>query len=103
MIQDAVISCSGRVFLRVKVTADASRPGFNGYDQWRKCVRISVSSHPRKGKANAELLNFLSEWLEIKKSQIHIVSGARERCKIIELSGVTRELVCDGLSRLGAE
>lgn len=46
---------------------------------------ISLQSPPVDGKANQELIKFLSKQLKIPKSHIHIVSGHTARLKRIEI------------------
>jgi uncharacterized protein (TIGR00251 family) len=45
---------------------------------------ISIAAKPEKGKANAELIKFLSKKL---KKQVRIVSGFGSSSKILEISG----------------
>ena len=44
-------------------------------------LKINVISVPEKGKANKELLDFLSKMLDIAKSSIKIISGETDRYK----------------------
>ena len=46
--------------------------------------KIKVSAQPRHGGANAELLKFLKK--EIGASDVAIVSGGREKIKLIRLT-----------------
>ena len=46
---------------------------------------IKIKSSPEKGKANRELISFLSFQLKIPKSEISIVRGETSRHKIITL------------------
>jgi uncharacterized protein (TIGR00251 family) len=48
-------------------------------------VRLKIHAPAQDGKANAELIRFLGELLDCRKSQITIVSGATARDKIVEL------------------
>ncbi len=50
-------------------------------------LKINVVSVPEKGKANQELINFLSKQLKISKSNFEIISGETERCKKIFITG----------------
>lgn len=55
-------------------------------------LKIRIRSVPEKGKANQELIDFLSKKLGISKSQIEIISGTTSRHKKISISGITRVL-----------
>lgn len=70
------------------VLPKSSKPGLRGiaYDNGKWTLRIALSSTPEKGKANAELIEFLSDLLWVKKSCVSIVSGGSSRKKVILLS-----------------
>ena len=50
-----------------------------------------VSAPPVKGKANKELITFLSQLLGMSKSQVDIIKGHTTRNKIIAIDGLSRE------------
>ena len=54
-------------------------------------IKIKVNSPPVDGKANEALILFLSEFLNIPKSKIKIISGEKNRMKKISISGVADE------------
>lgn len=53
-----------------------------------------------EGKANAELLRFLAECLDLRASQVRIVRGETARMKTIEVEGVEEKALRE---RLGLE
>lgn len=57
-----------------------------GFDEnGLKFYKIRVNQLPIKGKANKELVKILAEYLNIKKSDISIVSGLSSQNKIINI------------------
>lgn len=48
-------------------------------------VRVRVSSPPERGKANRELIKFISTKLNIPKKNIKIVSGKKSKLKDIAI------------------
>ncbi len=54
-------------------------------------LRIRVVAPPAKGKANRELIAFLSQVLGIGRSRIHITKGHTTRNKLIAISGLSQE------------
>jgi hypothetical protein len=52
---------------------------------------IKISAPATEGKANKELIEFLSELLDISKSRISIDKGSTGHRKLIELEGITKE------------
>lgn len=49
-------------------------------------LKIKLKAPPVDGKANEELIKFLSEEFKIAKSKIEIVKGKKGRNKVIEIS-----------------
>ena len=56
-------------------------------------LKISVISVPEKGKANSELISWLSKKLKIAKSDFSIISGELDRYKKITISNLSDELL----------
>ena len=48
-------------------------------------IKIRIKAIPEKGKANAELIKFLSGELQVPKSAISIISGKTEQLKLIKV------------------
>lgn len=49
-------------------------------------IKIRIKAIPEKGKANYELIKFLSEELEVPSEKISIISGIKEQLKLIKIS-----------------
>ena len=60
--------------------------------------QVRVSAPPVKGKANKELITFLSGILGVGKSQIDIIRGHTTRNKVIAVSGLSQEDIMKRLS-----
>ncbi len=60
--------------------------------------RIKVSTPPTKGKANKELITFLSRLLGVGKGSVNIIKGHTTRNKVIAIDGLSREEVMKQLS-----
>ncbi|WP_413289930.1 DUF167 domain-containing protein [Bdellovibrio sp. HCB337] len=54
-------------------------------------LKIKITAPPVDGKANAELVDFLSEILGIPKRQIEILKGETGRNKSVEIFGLSPE------------
>jgi uncharacterized protein (TIGR00251 family) len=87
------------VKITLHVTTGAPRNRIEGWAEG--LLKVKVAAAPLKGKANKELLDFLSDRLGLKKSQVAMVQGETSRYKIVAISGLGREetlkrLVPDG-------
>lgn len=102
-IEDAVQSGSGRTTVRFHITPGSSKTGFGGYDPWRRCIKVSIKSQPRKGEANTELISILAEWFGVDESNVDIVSGKKDRSKSISIQGLGEGKVLEVLKKLQEE
>lgn len=48
--------------------------------------KINVTISPESGKANKKVIELLANFLKIKKSQINISSGHKNKNKVIEIN-----------------
>lgn len=81
------------IFIRVTPGAAQSKIGGKFVDEKnQEYLKISIAAPPEDGKANEELIKFLSKKLKIAKSKIEIIRGETSRFKVLRLG----ELV-DGL------
>lgn len=77
--------------IKVRVSPNAKRSGFEGL--WNDThLKLALRAPAVDGKANEAVIDFLSDFFHIKKSQIHIISGQTNRCKIIQLDITSSEL-----------
>ena len=59
---------------------------------------VKITAPPVEGKANEELLAFLSKKLNVRKSSISVVKGQRSCSKLVSISGLTQKEVTLRLS-----
>ena len=62
-------------------------------------LHLKIAAPPVKGKANRELIEFLSQILGVSKGSINIERGITGRRKVIAIAGLDRDRI---LERLGA-
>ncbi len=88
LIENCIEISEGRALIRVEVIPNSSSSGIYSLNQWRKSIQIRIRSKAEGGKANAELLELLSEIFTIPKSNLSIVSGHRSRKKRVSIEGI---------------
>jgi uncharacterized protein len=76
----------------------ASKPGIAGTRDGALLVRLQ--SPPVEGAANRELIQILSEALDVPRRSISIVAGERSRQKRVRIEGVSEDYVSRLLGRL---
>ncbi len=74
------------VRLTVKVSPGASRNEIAGFRD--DVLLVKIAAAPEKGKANRELIDFLSDKLGIRKSDINVLRGETSRTKLLEIIGL---------------
>jgi uncharacterized protein YggU (UPF0235/DUF167 family) len=58
---------------------------------------LSTSAPPRDGEANAALVQYLADVLEVRHTAVTHCSGSKSRSKVFKLSGLTPEEVLQKL------
>jgi len=69
--------------INIYVQPGAKKTAYDG--EFNGCIKIKIKSPPTDGKANEELINFISQSLDISKKEVVITSGEKSRYKIIEV------------------
>jgi uncharacterized protein (TIGR00251 family) len=72
-----------KIRLEIKAVPGASKTEIAGVKDGR--LRIRIAAAPEDGKANAELINFLSKALGCPKRDLMLLSGEKSRLKTIAL------------------
>jgi hypothetical protein len=75
------------VSFRVRVTPRANRDSLDG--EYQGALRVRLRAPPVDDRANEALCRFLAGRLGVSQSAITIVSGARNRTKMVSIAGVT--------------
>lgn len=64
-------------------------------------LHIKIAAEPKDGKANKELIDFLSSSFEVPKSAIRLLNGDASRLKRIEINADDNKIM-EKLKALGA-
>ena len=82
---------NGEVRFAVRVQPRASRNAIEGVREGALVVRLTAP--PAEGEANEALTGLLAAGLNVPKSAVRILSGARGRLKRVAVLGATRAQV----------
>lgn len=61
---------------------------------------LKIAAPPLRGKANQELIRFLSDILGVGRTSLSIVKGKTSRRKVIAIEGLTQEQVRRRLEKM---
>ncbi|MBT5346908.1 DUF167 domain-containing protein [bacterium] len=70
--------------IRVKVIPNSSKNSIELMED-KITYKVKIKSLPEKGKANKELIEFLSKHYKVEKSKIVIKSGKQSQIKLIQI------------------
>lgn len=87
------------VVLRVRVMPRAGRSGIAGTRDGALLVRLAAA--PVDGAANAELIDILSDALDVARRSLTIISGERGRAKRVLVKGAAASEIAARLPKAG--
>ncbi|MDZ4231029.1 MAG: DUF167 domain-containing protein [Dehalococcoidales bacterium] len=87
-----------QTIITVAVQPNASRNQVTGIEDG--ICHLRIAAPPVKGKANRELINFLSGILRISPSRLNIVKGMTSRRKTISIRGLTESQIIEQFEKL---
>ena len=64
-----------------------------GYNKWRGCVEIKVSSPAKDNKANKEVIKTVANFVNKPVENVYVVSGSKNRSKTILIKGISPDAV----------
>ena len=82
--------------ITVQVQPGARRNEVLGFEDG--VLKVKIAAPPVKGRANKELIAFLSELLKVSKGSITLEKGATSRRKLIGVSGLNQAEVAKRLA-----
>ncbi len=91
MSEWSITEANGSVTFAVRVVPRSSRSQIAGVEGG--ALKIKLTAPPVDGAANAALIEFVAEWLGVRRGAVSIVSGGKARNKLVRVNGVTREQV----------
>ncbi len=87
-MKDAIKSSGDGVILDLEISAGAKETAVHGYNPWRKRIEIRLSERAQKGRANAELISFLSGLFRVSSGNVRIISGLTNSKKSVKITGM---------------
>ena len=86
--------------ITIQVQPNARRNEVLGFEDG--ILHVKIAAPPVKGKANKELVLFLSQLIGVGKSSINIKSGFTSRRKVIAINGLDRDQIVERLKLPGS-
>ena len=90
-----LLNTTNGIIFNVKLVPNSSFSKIVDYTE--EYVRIKISAPPIENKANKELIGFCSEFFDVNKSKIKIVSGDKSKLKKILIQDSNYEAISQKL------
>ena len=84
--------------IKFLIKPNASKNSISGF--LGDMIKVKICAPPEKGKANKELLDYLSIILRVPKIDIDIIRGKFSNIKEIQIKNKSREYVLSELTKL---
>jgi len=82
-MKDAVRQTREGVMLDLEISPGAKETSIHGYNPWRKRIEVRLSERAQKGKANEQLVAFLSDLFQVNSRDVRITKGLTNSKKSI--------------------
>lgn len=93
--KDAISLSKDEILIKIHVIPGSSQSLFPaGFNIWRNCIEIKVKSLAKENKANEEVIEKISNYFNILKKDVYIVSGEKGREKIVSIKNIQKKDVC---------
>lgn len=86
-MEDAVKETGDGVILDLEISPGSKETSVRGYNRWRRRIEIKLSERAQKGKANEQLISFLSELFDVHSRNVEIMTGMTNSKKTVKISG----------------
>ena len=86
-MKDAVRQTFEGVVLDLEISPGAKETVVHGYNPWRRRIEVRLSERAQNGKANEQLISFLSDLFHINSRNVRIITGPANRKKSLLIIG----------------
>ena len=87
MMKDAIKENGDSVMIDLEISPGSKVTSVHGYNQWRRRIEIKLSERAQKGKANEQLISFLSKLFDVHSRNVEIITGMTNSKKTVKISG----------------
>lgn len=86
-MKDAIRQTREGVVLDLEISPGAKETAVHGYNPWRKRIEVRLSERAQKGKANEQLIMFLSDMFQVHSRDLRIITGSSSSKKSVLVIG----------------
>lgn len=86
-MKDAIRQTQDGVILDLDISAGAKETAVHGYNPWRKRIEVRLSQRAEKGRANEQLISYLSLLFNVNSANVTIIKGLTSSKKSVKITG----------------
>ena len=90
-MKDAIKQARDGVVIDLEISPGAKETAVHGYNPWRRRIEIRLSEKAERGRANEQLVSFLSNLFGISSGNIQIITGLTNSKKSVKIIGAKAE------------
>ena len=90
-MKDAVRQTRDGVVLDLEISPGAKETAVRGYNPWRRRLEVRLSEKAEKGRANDQLVSFLSGLFGVNSINVQIITGLASSKKSVKIIGAKTE------------
>lgn len=84
-MKDAIRQTRDGVVLDLEISAGSKETGLHGYNPWRRRIEVRLSERAEKGRANDQLISFLSGLFKVNSRNVQIITGLTNSKKSVKV------------------
>jgi len=84
-MKDAIRQTRDGVVLDLEISAGSKETGLHGYNPWRRRIEVRLSERAEKGRANDQLISFLSGLFKVNSRNVRIITGLTNSKKSVKV------------------
>ncbi len=95
-MRNCVSEQDGYIIISIRVTPKSSRRCIGNLANNE--LKVYVHSAAESGKANDETIKLIASALNVSKSSVCLISGEKNRSKLLKVANVNKDYVCKKLN-----
>jgi uncharacterized protein (TIGR00251 family) len=68
-----------------------------GYNNWRRCIEMKVTSPAKENKANKEVIKTVADFFDKPVTEVFVVSGDKNRKKTVLVKDISADIISERL------
>ncbi len=98
LFERAIKKNKNTISINLHIISNSKIIAVSGYNIWRNTIEIKVTCERKDGKANKELISYLSDIFNTNQSNINIKFGILNEYKVVEIKNINYKEIINKMS-----